>query len=666
MVKKLFSLVMLITLCVGMNAQTFQFGGKANLKSKGKALLAPPSRAAGSYDFTYFPGDIETDADDIQLFGLGKNATANSQYNVAIFVPASKSGQSISAVKYCMETANYKDMKVWVSSELPSDWGNAENYANSVNMDENGYVTANFNTPVAISDKGCYVGYTFTMTSNSEKYDQYPVTCAQLSTATSGSLYLACNNPTVAWTDMAEQKVASTITLTLNATDIASNSVSFVSTSLGTAYGVVGKEYTVKANVINNSAELLSSVSYIVKDLSTNEVSAEKTVTLANPVKTYKTGEVVFNADAENELSSYNKEITITKFNGAKNEASEKTAATFSLTTLSKMFDRKVVEEEATATGCAPCARGYAGMKALHDKYPDSWIGIAAHITGINYNDPMYCSAYNAVTNKASGVPAAWLNRINAVDPYFGSGGDMLGIYDDMDAELAKPAVAGITASAKWDADMNKISVTTNVEFGFNSDKADYGIAYVLLANGLKAPENSKYPSRWYQNDAYYGYDAGGEKYIEEWCNKQNVKKTNYGYLVTDMVYDHIAIAAKGISTGVNGSIVAPIVAGNVQTHNAEFDLTKGISNSVGDDLIQDKSKLEVVAMLIDKSTGEIANADKVEISGGQTGISNVNASSAATEVARYSLDGMQLSAPQKGLNIVKLSDGRTVKVMVK
>lgn len=46
------------------------------------------------------------------------------------------------------------------------------------------------------------------------------------------------------------------------------------------------------------------------------------------------------------------------------------------------------------------------------------------------------------------------------------------------------------------------------------------------------------------------------------------------------------------------------------------------------------------------------------EKSTGINGISNTN----ATVVARYAADGTRLSAPQKGLNIVKLSNGKTVK----
>lgn len=43
------------------------------------------------------------------------------------------------------------------------------------------------------------------------------------------------------------------------------------------------------------------------------------------------------------------------------------------------------------------------------------------------------------------------------------------------------------------------------------------------------------------------------------------------------------------------------------------------------------------------------------------TGINSIN-NADATVVARYAADGTRLSAPQKGLNIVKLSNGKTVK----
>ena len=48
------------------------------------------------------------------------------------------------------------------------------------------------------------------------------------------------------------------------------------------------------------------------------------------------------------------------------------------------------------------------------------------------------------------------------------------------------------------------------------------------------------------------------------------------------------------------------------------------------------------------------------------SGINGVVNGKQLTEVARYTIDGVKLTAPQQGLNIVKMSDGSTIKVMVK
>ena len=51
---------------------------------------------------------------------------------------------------------------------------------------------------------------------------------------------------------------------------------------------------------------------------------------------------------------------------------------------------------------------------------------------------------------------------------------------------------------------------------------------------------------------------------------------------------------------------------------------------------------------------------------GQATAIKGVETSENATVVARYAADGSEISAPVKGINILKLSDGTTRKVVVK
>ena len=81
---------------------------------------------------------------------------------------------------------------------------------------------------------------------------------------------------------------------------------------------------------------------------------------------------------------------------------------------------------------------------------------------------------------------------------------------------------------------------------------------------------------------------------------------------------------------------------------------------------VLDKKKVSVVAVIIDPETGAIVNAGKALVGAGSTGIITVNNSANATVVARYAADGTQISAPVKGINILKMSDGTTRKVMVK
>ena len=86
-------------------------------------------------------------------------------------------------------------------------------------------------------------------------------------------------------------------------------------------------------------------------------------------------------------------------------------------------------------------------------------------------------------------------------------------------------------------------------------------------------------------------------------------------------------------------------------------------ANISSNTLIQDESKLKVVALLIDQTTGAIVNAAQTAILDAGTGIAT--ASRPSSDATRYySVGGKQLSAPVKGMNILRMSDG-TVKKMV-
>lgn len=53
-------------------------------------------------------------------------------------------------------------------------------------------------------------------------------------------------------------------------------------------------------------------------------------------------------------------------------------------------------------------------------------------------------------------------------------------------------------------------------------------------------------------------------------------------------------------------------------------------------------------------------------VEGNPSGINGVSTSANATEKERYNLSGERLSKPQRGVNIIRMSDGTMKKVVVK
>ena len=91
----------------------------------------------------------------------------------------------------------------------------------------------------------------------------------------------------------------------------------------------------------------------------------------------------------------------------------------------------------------------------------------------------------------------------------------------------------------------------------------------------------------------------------------------------------------------------------------SDYDYTKFGYYIVANFEIEGKSTTSVPSELavVDLETGD---------SNVTTGITDAERTEEVKVVARYSLDGRLLTAPQKGVNILKMSDGTTRKVVVK
>ena len=662
MIKRLLSLVtVLLAFCFIGNAQVLKRSERSIGLNK---VVRPNSLTRASSDGALFSYGITPES----YVGAGAN-----HYDCAIFVPGKFAGNSIDVIGfYLVDKSALTNVKCWIAKDLPSNLTTDCMYAADVtslsDLMTSGLPCLVKTSGVKVPEGGCYVGYSFDVSDLTAEYGQYPI-AFDGGIDKEGGAYLKFTGED--WSNMYGQGFGNLLTMVqMSGDNFVGDAASFSKTSFNRVIGAVNGTAKVKATVMGEGVNPVTSLSYTVKDLSTGAVSSEQTVS-ADGIAFYETGSVVFEIPVGSEYSLSDKEITITKVNGEANAATDNVSMTGPVLVVTREVPRNIVEEEFTATGCPYCTRGYAGMDALHDKYPDRFIGIAVH-GDVNYSDPMRITDYNTVMSGIGGFPTALLNRINEVDPYFGSSsGTLLGIVNDVESYMG-PAEAEVVVSPVWNEDQTVIEVNTNVTFLYNGDTAPYALGYVLLADGLTGTSYN-----WWQYNGYYGTTGlATEPYLNAWTTRgtivEGMFQDYYGNsidacMVQDMVYDHIAIKATSVSRGVSGSIKAPIVADQVQTHTTTFNLSNGVKSKTGDNLLQDKSKLKVVALLFNTKTGEIVNAAQSEIAPyGSTGIENVsNSADNVKEVARYSIDGTQLNAPAKGINIVKMSDGTTRKVLV-
>ena len=205
-----------------------------------------------------------------------------------------------------------------------------------------------------------------------------------------------------------------------------------------------------------------------------------------------------------------------------------------------------------------------------------------------------------------------------------------------------------VDISAVWDEGKNKISITSTTTFRIDASEGNYALAYVLTEDGMTS-------SYWGQNNNF-----AGDMTLKGVSEEAEFFMNNY-QTVYDMKNNHVAIAAKHITNGLEGVVKAPFVADKPIVHETSFD------NIAQYRKIQNKDNLSVCVLLFDKSNGQIVNANKCKIqTANATGIESTTIDNKEKHVvARYTINGEFISAPVKGINIVKYSDGTTKKEVV-
>ena len=323
--------------------------------------------------------------------------------------------------------------------------------------------------------------------------------------------------------------------------------------------------------------------------------------------------------------------------------------ANIPIVVLNSVPKHRALLEEYTGTWCGWCPRGYVGLEKLAELYPDEYVLVSYH----NGDDMEIMDSYS-FPSSMGGFPDAWIDRIAETDAYYGQdyGAKDLGIADDL-AERSKVfGQADVAITANLSEDGKSVNATASVKFPYDVTDGTFALEYILTADGLS---NENWGQSNYYSDGYAGYP----EYMDAFTKTSD--GTIYG-----LVYNDVAVLMSQIG-GIEGSIPASVTAEQAVKHSYTFQLADAV-NTAGASVIQDDTKLKVVALLINTTTGEVVNANKVKVNG-STGISTLK-DAETVNVVYYDLTGRRVQAPSNGIYIKsqQTRDGkvRTQKVLAK
>lgn len=507
--------------------------------------------------------------DDLNTNGLGLRNPGTLE--AAVYFPASKlsrlEGNSIKSIKIAILDTRFSNITVWITSKL----GEKNIYSQNVPS-----VVANWNeieltTPYVIDGSPIYVGF-----SGTQPNGVYPLSL--VGEDIQGGAYIGTGSAS-SWENLYGGGYGC-LSLQCIVTGDNLPQLDMSLESVEPVYGQLGQEFKLSGIVKNNAAKIINSYDVSYQIGSNEAISQTIETTLGNNnIETFSIDGVIPMEPGEYDLT-----VTIEKINSLDDEFVTDNTLNATLNAIKFIYPKKIVVEEGTGTWCGWCPRGIVGLEKMHEKYPESFIGIAVH-----NGDPMTVTSYsNSLGAYFSGYPNSITNRKkkNISDPNFT---DLENIYLN---EMAIPADIGISLTANFKDETNsKIVARATTTFGFESTTANYKIAYILMEHKV---------SGYNQANSY----AGGA----------NGPMGGFEKLPASVAIDFNDVA-RGIYqyNGIAGSIPTTVNENAPITHEYEITIPSTIKN---------KTELELVAILINGKTGEIINADKSEIS---PSTSNIN-----------------------------------------
>lgn len=683
------------------NASQMQQQARLNMPMlSANAKVAKAEKAAAEEGLTWFSyitsNDVGAVGFDNLATGLGADFLAGQdKYNVAIMVPGNYAKAKIDSVDlFILSGCKYDNLTVWVApvKYVEQDGKNYLSFPKSAAEADVKYVipaadveallkklpannvgplSIKLPTTFSIPAEGAFVGYSF-----DGKSSDAPVVLAGTSTAAEGLFFQYDYEG-----ERTFESLGSVIGMSLamqvgmDVSDCEANDATVNANPELTTLVNTKQQYPFY--ITNNSAKPITQITYSISV--DGGKGAEKSLDLSSPIESMETASLPFTTAFEDE-GVHSIELKVSKVNG-NNNINKQSSASYSIIALEKSADRVSVVEEQTGTWCGWCPRGHVALDLLNKQLGDKVVTLAGHFTnGESQVDPMNIYGGN-ITSQAEayadygwvamnvssmlgggGFPGAMFDRVVAADPYVGANTTKgkNGTYEYGATDLVNllkegnPSEADFSMTASWADDKNtdiKVDLTTT----FNYDRFGsfpYGVAFVLSENGMTGKG-----ATWKQLN--YFSKLAGVKGASDFNNPDMAAWFKAGSYVST-TYDNVVVQAWN-PLG-NAAIVDKSVTDIVKGEAIPFSTTLKVNS----DLIQNYNNLTLSALLVNLNSLAVVNAAKVVLGNCAAGIEDVNSEVNNNVVSRYNVNGMRINGAQKGLNIVKLANGKVVKMAVK
>lgn len=541
-----------------------------------------PRRAAIEVDkerqmwWGYFTGNDVAGA-------IGFGASAAEVYWGAIGIAPSEAlpkGKTIKAVRFGIAGASVmKDFHVWIANKLPNSLDDVELDipVDMGSINNQTFTEVELPTAYAMTNQTVYVGYTFEITeSNAES--NYPMLLRYNGANIYNSLWVRTSKTMSTWSNDSQEYGPLAIQVLLDG-DFPHNAVQ-VASSFHDAFALPNGFAEAAVTLTSKGLGKVQSIDYIVGDANADQDEQHLDFEPFEGMDAETTVHIPMKADeVPGRTIRY---LTVTKVNGVENAVEDASSQGY-VATLSKEVPRRTVIEEFTGTWCGWCPTGITGMQMVNEQYPDKAITIIVH-----GDDPMTIDY--GVT--APSYPYALLDRSTPVHPYFGLSGQPAGILTLVGERNKMLTEASVELQQPVLSKAGNVTFKTQVTFNYNNNESHYCMGYALLADGLTGTGRN-----WMQAN-FFCQEENKANYADD----PNLLRWTEGNAYMPMTYDHVAIASKGMNA--DGTVLkAPIVDGDTRTFSTSFPLS-------GNPVLQSFDQLSVVAVLFNKATGEIVNAD--------------------------------------------------------